>query len=133
MIDGNVYRFDGGAQRWLGMWQTGKPQSPQMRGVPFQANTQVSCQSPGWIVFVDAVSFAMGGVSYWSNNPRIVEIACPFEETRFTLVDGQIGTVPAEWRDWAWRDRVEGFQRASGHPARGRMFHLNGGRLTSAG
>lgn len=133
MIDGNVYQFDGGAQRWLGMWQTGKPQSPLMQGVPFQANTKVSCQSPGWVVFVDAVSFAMGGNSFWSSNPQIAEIACPFEETRFTLVDGQVGVVPHEWVDWAWHNRIVGFERASGHTSSGRRVRINGNQLTKVG
>ena len=125
ILDGVTYQFDGGARRWFGPWQTGKPQSQQMAGVPFQARTKASCQTAGWRLFADAVTLAMGGNSVLSSNPGVVEILCPFEETEFVVIDGQLGFVPAEWADWAWNDRVVGFQKASGHSAQSRRYRYD--------
>lgn len=135
ILDGVTYQFNGGARRWFGPWQTGKPQSPQMAGVPFQAKTKASCQTAGWRLFADAVNLAMGGNSVLSSNPGIVEILCPFEETEFVVIDGQLGFVTAEWADWAWQDRVTGFQKASGHSAQGRKYQYDPGsrKLTRIG
>ncbi|OGY09676.1 MAG: hypothetical protein A2782_03070 [Candidatus Blackburnbacteria bacterium RIFCSPHIGHO2_01_FULL_43_15b] len=127
ILDTVVYNFDGGARRWYGPWQTGKPQSPLMQGVPFQAKVKASCQTGGWRFFGDAVSLAMAGNNLFSSNPGIVEILCPFEEAEFVVTDGQLGFVPTEWVDWAWQDRVTGFEKASGRTSRGVRYRYDPG------
>lgn len=127
ILDGVTYQFDGGARRWFGTWQTGKPQSQPMAGVPFQVKVKASCQTGGWRLFADSVSLAMAGNSVLTENPGIVEVLCPFEETEFVVKDGQLGFVPAEWADWAWNDRVIGFQKASGHSATNRRYRFDPG------
>lgn len=104
-----MYTYTGGASRWFAMRQT---------GVNTAKTFEIACSTKEWVWFVDAVSATFGGRSLFSQEPRVVIVdRCPFEVTSVYLFTGQVGAVKRSDIPYAIRDRNEGFQRASGHPA----------------